>query len=326
MPTDCDILIAGGGFYGCMIAAHLRRQYPTVRLLERGPNLLGRASYANQARVHQGYHYPRSLVTGFRSRANYARFAAAFPDCVRTTFDKVYAIGRQFSKVSAAQFELFCRRIGAPVAPAPAGVRRLFDPATVEDVFAVQEAAFDAVALRQRMVEELAAAGVEVRVGTEVLRVRPDPQGYVRATVRGPDGEAEVTAGQVFNCTYARLNQVGAASGLPVTPLKHELAEMALVTVPPALQNIGVTLMCGPFFSCMPFPSAGLHTLSHVRYTPHAGWAEPSARPGRRTTCSPRCPASARSTRCGATRPGSSRPSPGRNTSGRYGRSRRCCR
>jgi hypothetical protein len=27
--------------------------------------------------------------------------------------------------------------------------------------------------------------------------------------------------------------------------------------------------MDGPFFSFMPFPSKGLHTLSHVRYTPH---------------------------------------------------------
>ena len=30
--------------------------------------------------------------------------------------------------------------------------------------------------------------------------------------------------------------------------------------------------MDGPFFSCMPFPPRGLHTLSHVRYTPHGHW------------------------------------------------------
>ena len=30
----------------------------------------------------------------------------------------------------------------------------------------------------------------------------------------------------------------------------------------------------------MPFPAAGLHTLSHVRYTPHASWSAPGdARP-----------------------------------------------
>jgi hypothetical protein len=30
--------------------------------------------------------------------------------------------------------------------------------------------------------------------------------------------------------------------------------------------------MCGPFFSIMPFPARGLHSLSHVRYTPHCEW------------------------------------------------------
>lgn len=35
------------------------------------------------------------------------------------------------------------------------------------------------------------------------------------------------------------------------------------------LERIGITLMDGPFFSCMPFPAEGCHSLSHVRYTPH---------------------------------------------------------
>lgn len=32
--------------------------------------------------------------------------------------------------------------------------------------------------------------------------------------------------------------------------------------------------MDGPFFSMMPFPARGLHTLSHVRYTPHMYWSD----------------------------------------------------
>jgi len=33
-------------------------------------------------------------------------------------------------------------------------------------------------------------------------------------------------------------------------------------------------VMCGPFFSFMPFPPLGVHTLSHVRYTPHSYWID----------------------------------------------------
>ena len=55
-------------------------------------------------------------------------------------------------------------------------------------------------------------------------------------------------------------------------PLKHEMTEMCLVNVPAELQNMGITIMCGPFFSLMPFPPRGVHSLHHVRYTPHFEW------------------------------------------------------
>src|SRR5207237_1008770 len=110
-------------------------------------------------------------------------------------------------------------------------------------------------------------AGVEVRLSTTVERVRPLPGGAVGVTLNTT--ESEQTAGMVFCCGYGQTNAVAAASGLPVIPLKHEIAEMALVEVPPVLKRLGVTVMDGPFFSCMPFPPRNLHTLSHVLYTPH---------------------------------------------------------
>jgi len=61
---------------------------------------------------------------------------------------------------------------------------------------------------------------------------------------------------------------------LPIVPLKHELTELALVEPPSALSRAAVTVMCGPFFSMLPYPARRLHTLSHVRYTPHASWQD----------------------------------------------------
>jgi hypothetical protein len=63
-------------------------------------------------------------------------------------------------------------------------------------------------------------------------------------------------------------------SGLPELPLKHEVAEITLVEPPEELAERGVTLMCGPFFSIMPFPARGLHSFTHVRYTPHTEWRD----------------------------------------------------
>jgi glycine/D-amino acid oxidase-like deaminating enzyme len=276
MGTECDAAVIGGGFFGCMTALRLSQQRRRVVVLEKHDRLLGRASYHNQARVHNGYHYPRSLTTALRSRLNFPRFVEQFGSCLERGFDQYYAVARQFSKVTATQFRNFFRRVGAPLGPAPPAVRRLFNEDLVEEVFRVTEYAFDAVRLRDLLQAWLAEAGVEVRTGTEVLRVQALPGGRLRVTLRGT---AELAAGEVFNCTYAQTNQILNASGLPLVPLKQELTEMALVEVPDCLRKVGITVMCGPFFSVMPFPPRGLHSLSHVRYTPHDAWQEGPGQP-----------------------------------------------
>ncbi len=274
LAATYDIAVIGGGFFGCMIALRLREQYPNVIVLESGHRLLGKASYHNQARVHNGYHYPRSFLTAFRSRLNFPRFVADFPNCIDSSFEKYYAVARKFSKVSAVQYRHFFERVGASIKPAPDRVRNLFDQQLIAEVFEVEEFAFDADKLADQMRRELASAGVEVRFGQNVLTVSGSSNGRINLHCEVPDGPETIRAGQVFNCTYSRLNQLLIRSGLPSIPLKHELTEMALIDVPAALRGLGVTVMCGPFFSCMPFPPRGLHTLSHVRFTPQASWRD----------------------------------------------------
>ncbi|MEO5989268.1 MAG: FAD-dependent oxidoreductase, partial [Candidatus Eisenbacteria bacterium] len=146
MPArpELDSVIVGGGFFGCSLAVHLRREMgQRVVLFEMGEDLLQHASYANQARVHNGYHYPRSLLTALRCRINFPRFVQEYAECVVGDLEKYYAVGRNFSKTTAAQFRQFCERVGAPIERAPARIRKLFDPDLVEDVFSVHELAFD---------------------------------------------------------------------------------------------------------------------------------------------------------------------------------------
>jgi glycine/D-amino acid oxidase-like deaminating enzyme len=269
-----DAVIVGGGFYGARLSLQLRATGRTVLLVERESGLLGRASLRNQARVHNGYHYPRSLLTSLRSRLNYARFLEEYDECVDRSFPHYYAIGRGMSKITAAQFAEFCRRIGAPAVAAPTHVRKLFSDTRIDSVFEVQECAFDAAKLRTRVERDLARAGVEVRSETEALRIT---DGCV--ILSGITGEYEIATDLVLNCTYSRLNRLLADSGAGVIPAKHELAEMALIEPPPELAGAAVTVMDGPFFSMMPYPSRGLFTFSHVRYTPHAAWFD---QPGER--------------------------------------------
>lgn len=280
IASHFDATIVGGGFYGARLALMLRATGRTVLLVERETMLLGRASLRNQARVHNGYHYPRSLLTSLRSRINYARFLEEYADCVDRSFPHYYAVGRGMSKITSAQFTEFCRRIEAPFAAAPTEIARLFDASRIDAVFEVQECAFDAAKLRRRVGRELLDAGVDVRLETEATRLEAGAGGVgARLFVDGAAGASAITTELVLNCTYSRLNRLLANSDAPTIPAKHELTEMALVDPPRQLNGAAVTVMDGPFFSMMPYPSRAKFTLSHVRYTPHASWHDTPGQP-----------------------------------------------
>lgn len=277
MIESFDLLVAGGGFYGCVIAAYFAKKkgFNKILLAESGPALMRRASYNNQARIHNGYHYPRSFTTAYRSRINFPRFLSDWPAAAKTDFTKIYAIARNNSKVTARQFQRFCDGIGARLDPVDSSVRSLFEPRLIEDMFLVQEHAFDATKLAAWAMEELERADIEIHYQTTVESFQRGDKSNTNVDLRPQGGDAfRISARYVFNCTYSGLDRItGEFPGIDAV-LKHELTEMALVKPPVELANMGVTVMDGPFFSLMPFPPRGLHTLSHVRYTPHFSWFE----------------------------------------------------
>jgi glycine/D-amino acid oxidase-like deaminating enzyme len=269
--SRCNVVIVGGGFFGCSIALMLRQRGMFPLVVEAHEELLMRASRVNQARVHGGYHYPRSLMTAYRSRHNYERFRSMYREAIVDRFTKVYGVSRRFSKVTANQFEVFMKRIGAPLAQAPSRISRMFDSHLTEAVWIAEECAFDCSLLRERCRRDLDEAGIPILYGTTVKSAIKCNDGS--ALVQLGDG-SEMPAVLVINATYSGLNLLTSGSGLETIPLKQELAEMALVELPAELDGLSVTMMCGPFFSFMPYPSRKLTTLSHVRYTPHLQWLE----------------------------------------------------
>ena len=73
-----------GGYFGLYLAYYLGARHHKVDLFEKNSELMARASYNNQARIHNGYHYPRSVLTALRSRESFPRF--------KKTFLNVYAM------------------------------------------------------------------------------------------------------------------------------------------------------------------------------------------------------------------------------------------
>lgn len=272
MLDHADVVVIGAGFYGLRIALFLRErlQFRRVVVLESSAELMNRASYVNQARVHNGYHYPRSILTGYRSQINFPSFAMEYREAIDEDFVHYYGIARTLSKTSARQFERFCHRIGSSITEAPSSIAKNFDGGRIEKVFLVKEPSFDSRVLRRILLDRIEAAG-----GIE-LRTRSAADRIVSAgrDVEVQSGDRSVRAPRVISAVYSGLNTLHESSGLPLIDLQHELTELVLITMPTSLEHAAVTIMDGPFFSIMPFPSRRLHSLSHVRYTPHHRWRE----------------------------------------------------
>lgn len=262
-----DTIIIGGGFYGLRLAQFLKEELGQERILviEKEEDAMQRASYNNQARVHNGYHYPRSVLTALRSRVNFPIFSKEYEEAIVKDFVKYYGVGTHLSKVSAKQFLGFYERIGARIKPVD-HMREMFDPKLIEQVFEVEEYAFDSVILKKLLLKKLKKLNIKIQTKEKVISVHSDKNIQVKTD------QGTYSAAYVLNTAYSSINSVNKNSSLPVIPLKHELTEMCLVKLPKELEKIALTIMCGPFFSIMPFPDKNAYTLSHVRYTPHSEW------------------------------------------------------
>lgn len=272
------VLVVGGGFFGLYLAWFLTQLNYKVLLFEAESDFMAHASFHNQARVHQGYHYPRSVLTALRSRETFERFVAEFPDSVYRDFDKYYLIGKHLGKVSSSQFYNFFRRIGCPITRADGKIFDLVNKNYISDCFLTKEFAFDSTCLKHQILDRLASTGAELFLNHKAIKVQRGVGRELLLTVEDKNKEIKMFSAQnIFNCTYSGLNLIPFASRLSVIPLKHELTEMVLVNVPEEISHMGITVMCGPFFSVMPFPAVRdngvpVHSLSHVRYTPHYEW------------------------------------------------------
>ena len=80
-----------------------------------------RATYINQARVHMGYHYPRSYSTAIKSARYFERFCKDYGFCLRTDFDQIYATSAHFSWTNARRVPALLPGGGHPLRRRAAG-------------------------------------------------------------------------------------------------------------------------------------------------------------------------------------------------------------
>ncbi len=269
-----DRVVIGAGIFGLYTALRFAKAGYRVLIIEKEAQPFMKASYVNQARIHRGYHYPRSLSTAIATAQYVERFITDFDFAVHKTLKQVYAIAKKFSYTGAYEYEKFCKL--AHMRCEKIDASEYFNSATIESAYLTDEYVYDAGKMREYLVSEIEKYGVaDFLFNTTITYVERSDTEFMLTVTTGRETSRRIQTAHVINATYAGINGVIELFAEKPLKIKYEYAELALCTVSPVLKNVGLTVMDGPFFSLMPFGFGGLHSLSAVSYTPHSMGADP---------------------------------------------------
>jgi hypothetical protein len=260
---DFDYIIIGAGIYGLYSALLLAKKGSAIAVLEHDDKAFGRATFVNQARVHNGYHYPRSISTAVKSASYFDRFNKDFAFALNKSFKKIYAIAKDFSFTDGQQFENFCKNASIPCSEI--NLHGILNKDTVETAYETEEFSFDSIKIRDYFLKELS----HYKNVTIFYKTFPD------IITKEEKYKLTLNTGAIFkssfiiNATYASINQIVDKFGFEKFKVKYEICEIITCEVSSVLKDVGLTIMDGPFFSVMPFGLTGDHSLTAVEFTPH---------------------------------------------------------
>lgn len=270
MMTQYDKIIIGAGLYGLYSAHFSGMKGEKILVLEYDDASFKRATFINQARVHNGYHYPRSFSTAIKSAHYFKRFNEDYGFSLLTKFDQIYATSSEFSWSDANQFQKFCA--AANIKCEEVAPTKYFKEGYCDGAFITEEYTYDAQALKKYFLEKLAELpNVTIQYKARIRSIENNGKEY---EIELADG-TKIKSSFVLNATYASVNQIQSLLGFELFKIKYELCEIILCKVNEKLKNIGLTVMDGPFFSIMPFGQTGYHSLTAVSFTPHKACKEP---------------------------------------------------
>lgn len=222
-----------------------------------------RATYINQARVHQGYHYPRSISTAMKSAGYFERFNNDYGFCINKEFDKVYATSSQYSWSNGKQFKDFCKAANIPCKELYP--ENFFKDRMCDGAFLTREYTYDAAVLKEYFLEKISKyKNIQIKYDVNINRIEKLQDVYAIFT-----DDKEYRTRFLLNAAYAGTNQILDMVGYEKFEIKYELCEIILCEANDKLSQYGFTVMDGPFFSIMPFGKTGFHSLTSVTFTPH---------------------------------------------------------
>ena len=256
-----DVLVIGGGIFGCLTAIELSKAGFDVNLLERNSLLMQGASLNNQNRLHLGYHYPRDLETAKQCQRGFYSFKERYKQCILDGFDNAYFISDKGSKVDFKEYLNFCQ-------DASLEIKKIdycnfdIDIKNISGGILTNEVVYDSYILKRLVESEIKNQNVRVECDTSVSCVEETNIGFSTKT-----NKKNIESKAIVNCTYANLNSFNLDLGVTRRKLQFELTVVPIIRWRSNLKPLGITVMDGKFFTVLPFGKSEFYLLYHVEHT-----------------------------------------------------------
>lgn len=228
--------ILGGGWYGCHIAASLAEVGHEVTLHEKQERLFAGASGANPARLHLGFHYPRSKLTRAACQEQNAAFMFRYGHLTRAVPTNIYAVASTDSNVD---FGNYCQTL-----------RGELEFITVDEVgdFGLENVEGAILTGERHIVIREAREYFLALLGDRIEFNSPGP------------GEAIAKTDILIDCTFCARDSMNV-----------DRYEPCITSIMQGQTSRALTIMDGPFPSLYPWDERdGLLSLTSAKHTPFA--------------------------------------------------------
>ncbi len=254
------VAIIGGGFYGIMASLEVsKKKYVNdVTIFEKKKSLMQSAGKYNQARLHLGFHYPRSEETILQSMNGFNYYQKRFPETTKSIKKNFYLI-RDDGLLSIDQYIEIMKKnkMNYECIDVKESSFKYRSDGIKFKTIQVEERYIDIVNLNKNLSREMEEMGINICLNQEVK--------YVDTST----GKLELSNGEkgtydlIINCSYTNPFLGFSSNKLS---LKYEFCTLLLISSD-EIENQAITVMDGPFVSIYPWLK-NLHSVSSVKFTP----------------------------------------------------------
>jgi hypothetical protein len=247
-----NIIIIGGGWYGCHIALFLKQYGYNVTIIEKNSEIFDNSSFYNQNRLHLGYHYPRDYNTRSLCQNNFDKFVEKY-NCVIDNIENNYYL---IADSSIIDYETYKSIYTHEKFNFDIVENKLFKN-TNSKLIKVNEQVINSDKIKKYFSDTLSEKNINVILNTEVLCVNSNDD-----VVNVNCNNTNYNCDMLLDCTY---NQLCLSS-------KKYIYEVTISLVFKKIKNVdfgAITIMDGNFLSLYPRDTDNqLFTLTDVEYTP----------------------------------------------------------